>query len=85
MTPAPLQTICILCVTALALYLLVMRYDPQRPHARYIRHGVTGLLMLLLWNLLPLPHLGVNPLSVMITGALGTPGLGLMAVVNLLP
>ncbi len=85
MTTAPLQAICLLCVTALSLYLLVMRYDPQRSHARYIRHGVTGLLTLLLWNLLPLPQLGVNPLSVMITGALGVPGLGLVAVMNMLP
>ena len=41
--------------------------------------------MLCLWNALPLPELGVNPLSVMVTGSLGLPGLGLMAVANLLP
>ena len=80
-----LQSIGTLCLTALLLYLLAMHYDPQRPHARYLRHGVTGLLLLTVWNLLPLPHLGVNPLSVMVTGALGLPGVGLMAVVNLLP
>ena len=44
-----------------------------------------GLLLLFGWNLLPLPDLGVNPLSVMVTGALGAPGLGLIAVINLLP
>ncbi len=80
-----LMTIGILCLTALLLTFLALRYDPQKPHARWLRHGVTGLLMLFVWNLLPLPHLGVNPLSVMVTGALGMPGLGLMAVMNLIP
>ena len=80
-----LQTIVILCLTALLLLLFALHYDPQKPHARYLRHGVMGLLLLCGWNLLPLPDLGVNPLSVMVTGMLGTPGLGLMAVINLLP
>ena len=80
-----LQAILMLPLAALLLYLLAMRYDPQKPHARYLRHGVVGLLMLCIWNCLPLPHLGVNPLSVMVTGALGLPGLGLVAVMNMLP
>lgn len=80
-----LQTIGILCLTALLLTAFSLRYDPQKPHARYLRRGVTGLLLLTAWNLLPLPRLGVNPLSVMVTGALGLPGVGLMAVMNLLP
>lgn len=80
-----LQTIGILILTALLLTFFSLRYDPQKPHARYLRHGVTGLLMMLVWNLLPLPTLGVNPLSVMVTGALGLPGLGLVAVMNMLP
>ena len=80
-----LKTILILPLAALCVTLFALRYDPQKPHARYLRHGVVGLLILCAWNLLPLPHLGVNPLSVMVTGALGAPGLGLMAVMNLLP
>ena len=82
---AALQSLVLLMVTALLLTLLALRYDPQKPHARCLRHGVVGLLMLCAWNCLPLPHLGVNPLSVMVTGALGLPGLGLTAVMNLLP
>ena len=85
MLSAPLSTIAILILTALLLTLFSLHYDPQKPHARYLRHGVVGLLMLCLWNCLPLPKLGVNPLSVMITGSLGWPGLGLVAVMNLLP
>ena len=57
MFPA-LQTIVALALTALLLTGLVLRYDPQKPHARYLRHGVVGLLMLCIWNCLPLPHLG---------------------------
>ena len=84
MSPVLLTTLVPLCTAPACLYLLCMRYDPKKPHARLLRHGVVGLMLLLGWNLLPLPHIGVNPLSVMATGALGLPGLGLMAVVNLM-
>ena len=80
-----LHSVALLALSALLLTLFALRYDPQKPHARYLRHGVVGLLMLCVWNCLPLPHLGVNPLSVMVTGALGLPGLGLTTVVNMLP
>lgn len=85
MTISILQSIAVLILTALMLTIFALRYDPQKPHARWMRHGVVGLLLLCLWNLLPLPQLGVNPLSAMVTGALGLPGLGLVAVMNLLP
>ena len=85
MNQSILQTIGILCASAVLLLLFALRYDPQKPHARYLRHGVVGLLLLCTWNLLPLPDLGINPLSVMVTGALGLPGVGLTAVMNLLP
>jgi hypothetical protein len=74
-----------LCVAAAVLHIFCQRYDPQRPHARMLRMGVTGLMMLLAWNLLPLPHVGVNPLSAMLAGAWGLPGTALVAVLNLLP
>ena len=85
MPTSPLQSLAVLIPAALLLTLFSQRYDPQKPHARWLRHGVVGLLMLCVWNLLPLPHLGVNPLSAMVTGALGLPGLGLVAVMNMLP
>lgn len=85
MPASPLQSLAVLIPAALLLTLFSLRYDPQKPHARWLRHGVVGLLMLCVWNLLPLPHLGVNPLSVMVTGALGMPGLGLVAVMNMIP
>lgn len=85
MADSPLETIAVLVLTALLLTWFSLRYDPQKPHARFLRHGVVGLLMLCTWNSLPLPELVVNPLSVMLTGALGVPGLGLVAVMNMLP
>lgn len=85
MPASPLQSLAVLIPAALLLTLFSLRYDPQKPHARWLRHGVVGLLMLCVWNLLPLPHLGVNPLSAMVTGALGLPGLGLVAVMNMIP
>lgn len=85
MPTSPLQSLAVLIPAALLLTLFSLRYDPQKPHARWLRHGVVGLLMLCVWNLLPLPHLGINPLSAMVTGALGLPGLGLVAVMNMLP
>lgn len=84
MLSSALSSLGVLALTALLLSFFCLRYDPQRAHARWLRRGVTGLLLLLCWNLLPLPHLGVNPLSVMVTGTLGLPGVGLMAVVNLM-
>ena len=85
MVSSPWSCIAALCGTAAALYVMCSRYDPKKPHARLIRHGVMGVMLLTLWNALPLTHLGMNPLSVMMTGALGLPGVGLMAVINLLP
>ena len=67
-----------------ALFLLVARYDPARPYARALRSLVIGLFLLMAWNALSLPRLGVNPLSMWLTGSLGLPGLLLMAVLNAL-
>lgn len=68
-----------------ALFLLVARYDPARPYARALRSLVAGLFLLMAWNALSLPRLGVNPLSMWLTGSLGLPGLLLMAVLNRIP
>ena len=67
-----------------ALFLLVARYDPARPYARALRSLVAGLFLLMAWNALSLPKLGINTLSMWLTGSLGLPGLLLMAVLNAL-
>ena len=64
------------------LLVLVPRYDPARPYARALRSLVAGLFLLLAWNALNLPRLGVNPLSAWITGALGLPGLLMLTVLS---
>ena len=57
-------------------------YDPQRLSGRLVRAWTLGALSLLLWNALPLPRLGLNSLSAVTAGALGLPGLGLLAVLT---
>lgn len=64
--------------------LLSFGFDPMKHHAKLLKSGVTGLGLLLLWNAL-LPRLGVNPLSALVAGSLGVPGLGLLAVLARLP
>ena len=72
-------------LAGLAVLLLAFRFDPARPHARLMRRCTLGLMLLFAWNTLPLPHLGVNPLSAWLAGTLGAPGLGLLAVLAQLP
>lgn len=69
----------------LLLASFALRFDPRGKSARALRSCVTGLFLLLAWNLLPLPHLGVNPLSAWLAGSLGLPGAGLLAVLARLP
>ncbi|MBQ8313825.1 MAG: pro-sigmaK processing inhibitor BofA family protein [Clostridia bacterium] len=79
------RLILLLAGVALVLLILVLHFDPACPSARLVRHSVAGLFALLLWNALPLPQLGVNPLSAWVAGALGLPGMGLLAVLAQLP
>lgn len=79
------RLILFVALVGLFVLLLAFRFDPTRPHARLMRRCTLGLMVLLAWNALPLPHLGVNPLSAWLTGALGAPGLGLLAVLAQLP
>lgn len=65
--------------------LFALGFDPRRLRARALRCCVLGAGALLVWNALSLPHLGVNPLSALTAGALGLPGLGLLAVLAKLP
>lgn len=69
---------------AFLLFHLSQRYDPQRAHSRVLHRCVMGLALLGVWNLLPFGHLGVNPISMLATGALGAPALGLLSVMSML-
>ena len=53
---------------------------------RCYRPGTWGArLLLMAWNLLPLPHVGINPISSLLTGALGISGLPLTVFLNMMP
>ncbi len=80
-----LPSLLTLLLTPIGVLLLSLLYDPRRFSGKMTRAVAVGTLLLVGWNLLPLPHLGVNPLSILLTGALGLPGLGLTAFLNLLP
>lgn len=67
-----------------AAWLLSQRYDPQKRSGRIIGQMLTGLLLLVVWNALAAPQVGVNPLSAWLTGALGLPGVGLTVLLNML-
>lgn len=71
-------------VAFLLLAFLTRHYRPSSVAARLLRCWTLGTVLLLTWNLLPLPHLGVNSLSSMLTGALGVSGLPLTLCLNLL-
>ena len=64
------------------LLVLVTLYDPARPYARALRSLVAGLFLLLAWNALSLPRLGVSPLSAWAAGTLGLPGLMMLTVLS---
>lgn len=66
-------------------YLLARSYDPNRPDGRLLARCLVGLALLVGWNaLMPGLHLGVNPLSTLVAGGLGAPGMALLAFARLL-
>lgn len=79
------RLILLLTLAGGAVLLFALGFDPQRLRAKALRCCVAGLGALLAWNALALPRLGVNPLSALTAGALGLPGLGLLAVLAKLP
>ena len=53
--------------------------------ARLLTCWTFGTVLLMAWNLLPLPHVGINPISSLLTGALGISGLPLTVFLNMMP
>ena len=53
--------------------------------ARVLNCWTFGTVLLMAWNLLPLPHVGINPISSLLTGALGISGLPLTVFLNMMP
>ena len=71
---------------AFVLTLLLCRcYRPCTWGARLLNCWTFGTVLLMAWNLLPLPHVGINPISSLLTGALGISGLPLTVFLNMMP
>ena len=71
---------------AFVLTLLLCRcYRPGTWGARRLKRWTFGTVLLMAWNLLPLPHVGINPISSLLTGALGISGLPLTVFLNMMP
>lgn len=73
-----------LCLPLAAMWYLSRTYDRRRVSARLLRAWTTGTLAICLWNLTPLPHLGLSSAAAVTVGTLGAPGLGLLAALSLL-
>lgn len=74
----------LLPIAVLLLWGISRRYQPRGFLSRLMRCWTLGTVLLLAWNLLPLPHLSYNPLSSLLTGALGVSGLPLTLCLNLM-
>ena len=71
---------------AFVLTLLLCRcYRPGTWGARLLNCWTFGTVLLMAWTLLPLPHVGINPISSLLTGALGISGLPLTVFLNMMP
>ena len=69
------------------IYIACIRIEPYKPAWKILERGMLGAGVLLVWNLLAAPlelAVGLNPLSALVTGALGMPGLGLLLVLRLM-
>ncbi len=67
------------------IFLAGMRIVPFKPAWKLLERGLLGAGVLFVWNLLAAPlglAIGLNPLTAIITGALGAPGLGLLLVIK---
>ena len=71
-------------VVVAGAWLLSRRYDPQKPSGKLVEQLLTGFLLLVLWNAIAAPQVGLNPFSAWLTGALGLPGVGLTVLLNML-
>lgn len=79
------RLILLMAAAGTSVLLFALGFDPKRLRAKVLQYCVWGLGALLVWNALVLPHLGINPISALTAGALGLPGLGLLAVLAKLP
>ncbi len=71
----------------LLIYIAGVRVEPYKPAWKLLERGLLGVGVLVVWNLLAAPFdlsIGLNPLTAVITGMLGVPGLGLLLVLRIM-
>ncbi len=71
----------------LIIYIAGVRIEPYKPAWKLLERGILGAGILLVWNLLAAPlnlAVGLNPITALITGALGAPGLGLLLIIKVM-
>ncbi len=71
----------------LLIYIAGVRMEPYKPAWKLLERGLLGVGLLMVWNLLAAPFdlaIGMNPLTAIITGMLGVPGLGLLLVLRVM-
>ncbi len=71
----------------LLIYIAGVHVEPYKPAWKLLERGLLGVGVLMVWNLLAAPldlNIGLNPLTAIITGMLGVPGLGLLLVLRIM-
>ena len=71
----------------LLIYFAGTHLEPYKPAWKALERGLLGVGLLLVWNLLAAPFeltIGLNPVTALVAGALGAPGLGLLLVLRLM-
>jgi inhibitor of the pro-sigma K processing machinery len=71
----------------LLIYIAGVHVKPYKPAWKLLERGLLGIGILLVWNLLAAPFelsIGLNPLTALVAGMLGVPGLGLLLVLRLM-
>ena len=69
----------------LLIYVAGSRVEPYKPAWKLLERGILGAGILLVWNLLAAPlnlAVSLNPITAIITGTLGAPGLGLLLIIK---
>ena len=67
------------------IYIAGVRVEPYKPAWKLLERGLLGVGVLMAWNLLAAPFdlaIGLNPLTAIVTGMLGVPGLGLLLILR---
>ena len=71
----------------LLIYITGSRIKPYKPAWTLLERGLLGVGIIFVWNLLAAPmHLSVslNPITALVAGALGAPGLGLLLIIKVM-